>query len=132
MHLPVLLLALLSALPSPMEGATTSACERAAAADVYRVLDCEQTDALLASAAPFDACDADDDDDSSELRRRAVRAQQHHPTAEVPAVATAFPTSLPGTGHARAACERPVARTRFHKEAIPRARAQLPDPAPVL
>ncbi|HSE47762.1 MAG TPA: hypothetical protein VLA96_00995 [Terriglobales bacterium] len=132
MHLSVLLLALLSAVPSPMEGATASACERAAAADVYRVLDCEQSDAFLATAAAFDACDAEDDDDASDLRRRAVQAQPQHPTAETPAVATAFPTSLPGTGHARAACERPVARTRFHKEAIPRARAQLPDPAPVL
>jgi len=131
MHLPVLLLALLSALPSPLEAATSTACNRdLISADVYRVLDCEQVDEFLPTPAPLASADADGDDES-DARRRAVRAQHKQPTPDTPAVAATLPVSVPGLGHTRALRERPAPLVRFHKEAIPPARAQLPAPAPI-
>ena len=128
MHLHFLLVTLLAALPVPAKGAA-ALCDHVAA-DIYHVLDCDPQDGWLPAAEMAFAADADDDDDSSDARRRVAQSQHHSP--ETPAaVPTSIQVPLPGTSRATPAPSHYVPRPHRLKRAVPRARAQLPDPAPI-
>lgn len=128
MHLPVLVLALLTAFPSSLEA--QGSCARPLA-DTYAVLDCEQADALLAARDPaLDPLDADEDDDQdgAEVRRRASRVPVVLPAAHATASAGLRLPQPRATEGQRD--DVPPVRERFLNGTVPRARAQLPDPTP--
>jgi hypothetical protein len=125
MHLPILLLALTTTLAPA--GEPPAACARDAA-DLFAVLDCEQPVTVVAvPEQPPGSLDAEDEEDAGETRRRAERT----PPASQADFATAAPLLPLPSPHVRRAEQRvPPPRREPLAVAIPRARAQLPDPPP--
>jgi hypothetical protein len=128
MHLSVLLLALASTLPSPVDVA--SACDRNLAADVYAVLDCEQADTVVPiTEEPIASLDAEaDDDDSNEARRHVSPTLTGGPAPDAPVFVAPLRLPLPSIRRADAVAELNAPPRHFVVVAIPRARAQLPEP----
>lgn len=124
----VLLLALLTTFPPTAEPQAT--CVRTLA-DVYAVLDCEQRDsAATLPERPLEPLDADDDaEEVIETRPGPASRQAVEPPSEAlrPGTVAAPARPLPRSSPAADATITP--RDRLRTLALPRARAQLPDPA---